>query len=68
MSQCESILEHMKRAPINPIQALNLYGCFRLAARIADLRKQGHEIETVDVGMANGKTFAEYRLATKEVA
>lgn len=67
MSQCENILEHMKRAPINPIQALNLYGCFRLAARIRDLRKQGHEIETVDVDNGS-KTFAEYRLVAKEAS
>ena len=61
MSQCDQILSHMKRRPITPMDALNKYGCFRLAARIADLRERGHTIltETVDDGE---KRYAKYRL------
>ena len=41
-SQCEKILVHLQAGKsINPIQALNLYGCFRLGARIYDLKKLG---------------------------
>lgn len=41
-SQCEKILIHLQAGKsINPIQALNLYGCFRLGARIYDLKKLG---------------------------
>ncbi len=31
---------------ITPMEALNLFGCFRLGARIWDLRDEGMKIET----------------------
>lgn len=68
MSQCDDILAHLKRGPISAIQALESYGCFRLAARIKDLRGQGHDIETRDLELPNGKTVAEYYLKEKEAA
>lgn len=68
MSQCDDILSHLKSAPISAIEALNSYGCFRLAARIKDLREQGHEIETRDLTLPSGKTVAEYYLKEKEAA
>jgi hypothetical protein len=46
---------------ITPIQALNKWGCFRLGARIHDLRKMGYMIQTINQ-QANGKTFAKYKL------
>lgn len=61
MTQTARILTHIKREPITPIQALNLYGCFRLAARISDLRDQGHVIDT-EMVESNGKRYAKYRL------
>jgi len=61
MTQNEAILKHLKKRPITPLQALNLYGCFRLAARISNLRSQGFEIQTKTVSK-NGKTFAKYCL------
>lgn len=67
MSQCNDILAHMKAGnPITAIDALNSYGCFRLAARIKDLREQGHEIETHDLTLPSGKTVAQYFLKEKE--
>jgi hypothetical protein len=68
MSQCDDILAHLKRGPISAIEALTRYGCFRLAARIKDLRGQGHDIETRDLGLPNGKTVAEYYLKKEEAA
>ena len=62
MSQTTQILRHLKRGPITPIQALEKYGCFRLAARIHDLRGQGHKITTETVSK-DGKEYAKYRLA-----
>lgn len=47
---------------ITHIGALGMFGCARLAARIDDLRSQGHNIITEDVKQ-NGKTFARYHLA-----
>ena len=40
-SQNERILDHLiQKKTINPLQALNLYGCFRLSSRIFDLKEQ----------------------------
>jgi hypothetical protein len=61
MSQNDKILAHLERKPITPVQALSLYGCFRLAARIKDLREQGNTIITHIVSR-NGKRFAMYAL------
>jgi len=55
------ILAHMKRAPITPLQALDLYGCFRLGARIWDLKQQGYAIGSKIIER-NGKRFCEYSL------
>jgi hypothetical protein len=62
MSQCTQILNHLKRRPITAIQALELYGCFRLAARIYDLRSAGHNITSSEIETKNGKHIAQYRL------
>jgi len=40
MTQCEAILTYLQSGgKLTPIQALQDYGCFRLAARICELRK-----------------------------
>ncbi len=64
MSQQQAILKHLQNNTITPLDALNLYGCFRLAAVIHVLRDAGHNIETEAMTM-NGKTFANYRLQLK---
>tara|TARA_R100000654_G_scaffold50921_1_gene77162 strand:+ start:768 stop:959 length:192 start_codon:yes stop_codon:yes gene_type:complete len=62
MSQEKDILGYLQaRGSISPLEALEEFGCFRLAARIADLRAKKHKIETF-VGRENGKRFAIYRL------
>ena len=44
-TQTEMVLEYLQRfGEITPLEALSAIGCFRLAARIADLRAEGHEI------------------------
>ena len=60
-SQKSLIKRHLRSKPISPLEALQEYGCFRLAARIAELREDGLNIETVQTKQ-NGKTFATYRL------
>ena len=47
--------------PITPLDALGMMGVFRLAARIEELRKRGHNIVTEEV-TDNGKTYARYHL------
>ena len=61
MTQESEIFDHLKRTgTITPLQALNNFGCLRLAARISDLRRKGHRIET-DMIERGGKRFAMYR-------
>jgi hypothetical protein len=61
MTQNAQILNHLKRKPITPIEALQKFGCFRLGARVWELRQQGHPITKRTVER-NGKRFAEYKL------
>jgi hypothetical protein len=56
-SQKQMILQRLKRyRTITPIQALESIGCFRLGARILELRKEGHSIITqmIKNGFAKG--------------
>jgi hypothetical protein len=63
-SQCAKILAYMKKGfAITQMEALNLFGCFRLASRIHDLRERGENIIVEKVKLANGKSVAQYRLA-----
>lgn len=46
-SQKQFILKHLQRfGSIEPLTALREYGCYRLGARIADLRADGYNITT----------------------
>lgn len=46
-TQKSVILDHLKRfGSIEPLTALREYGCYRLGARIADLRHDGYNIIT----------------------
>lgn len=66
MSQSEKILYHLSSGKtITPLEALQSYGCFRLASRISDLKREGHDIVTTikeSYGDDGVKRYAEYRL------
>ena len=63
MSQQSQILTHLKQnKTLTAIEALQLYGVFRLAARIGELR-QSHEILTHTITQGD-KRFAKYELRT----
>ena len=47
---------------ITPIEALHLFQCNRLAARIRDLRRDGWDIKTEIVTTSSGKRVARYTL------
>ena len=47
---------------ITQLEALNQFGCFRLAARIANLRNQNLNVETDIITLENGKRVARYFL------
>tara|TARA_R100000458_G_C8257143_1_gene233104 strand:+ start:500 stop:724 length:225 start_codon:yes stop_codon:yes gene_type:complete len=61
-SQQTNILKHLERGEsITPLDALEQYGCFRLAAVIFNLRADGHKIKTKKI-TRRGKTYASYKL------
>lgn len=48
---------------LTPIDALRRFGCFRLGARVFDLREAGLDIRTELVEVSPGKRVARYYLA-----
>jgi len=62
MTQSQWILKALEHRPLTALEALEGCGCFRLAARIAELRFQGHKIITNMVTLPNGKSVAQYSL------
>lgn len=48
---------------ITALDALRIFGCFRLASRVYDLRERGHNITKEMIIQPNGKRVAEYSLA-----
>ena len=61
MSQNDKVLDMLRRGPVTPFEALTEAGCFRLAARVGELRDQGYEIHT-ELRVADGKRYAVYHL------
>ena len=63
-TQNEQIREYLEAGnTLTPLEALNLFGCFRLATRIFELKKQGLNILTDIVEDAStGKRYAKYCL------
>jgi len=65
MTQEQRILERLKLGfALTPLDALHRFGCFRLSARILDLKRQGHDIAT-ESAKIHGKRIASYRLKPK---
>ena len=67
LTQCDRILRHMKDyGSIDPMVAIQEYGCMRLASRISDLRAQGYpigrRIKTSKNRYGDTVSFAEYYL------
>ena len=63
-SQTNQILEYMRAGnPITSLDALRLFGCMRLGARIYDLKQRGHMINTLIVkDDVSGARYARYYL------
>ena len=63
MSQNAQILHYMKMGRrLTPLAALRLFGYLRLAARVFELREQGHSIISEPLTV-RGKRFMAYRIA-----
>lgn len=63
-SQKDRILDYlMEGHSLTPLEALNLFGTFRLGARIADIKAEGYLIRTERVkDPRTGKYYASYSL------
>lgn len=60
-SQKEMLIEYLYLyGSITPLEAMIAFGCYRLGARIWDLRHEGYSIETDKGDNAN---YAVYRIA-----
>ena len=61
-TQAKGILDALKRGEaLTPLDALDRFGCFRLGARIWDLKRAGHLIAT-EWETDGRKRWARYRL------
>lgn len=66
-SQSYQIREYLLQGnTITAMEALRLFGCFRLSGRIYDLRKEGINISTTIINI-NGKRVAEYSIVNEPV-
>ena len=62
-TQANQILGYLRDGNrVTPLDALNLFGCFRLAARVCELRKAGWAISERKIKTSTGKRVAEYSL------
>jgi len=63
ISQEAQILSWLRAGnSLTPIEALDMFNCFRLSGRIHDLRKQGWDIHTEMMTTNSGKRIAKYIL------
>lgn len=62
-SQQERILAWLRSGrKLTQLEALNKFGCMRLASRISDLRKLGYEIKVMKILTMTGKYVAQYSM------
>jgi hypothetical protein len=63
MSQTKQIADYLNKGKkLTPIDALTIFGCFRLAARIADLRANGMNIVTNKLKLDKTRQVAQYSI------
>ena len=68
MTQKTDILAHLKRGEaITPMDALNRYCCFRLAAVVHVLRSEGHIIDCEMVDNGNKSQYGRYTLVNRAI-
>ena len=63
MSQNKQIADYLNKGKkLTTLDALNKFGCFRLASRINDLRNDGMNITTKIIKLENKKQIAQYSI------
>jgi hypothetical protein len=64
-SQAGLILKHLQSGgTLTALDALDLFGCNRLAARVADLRGKGYNVKSRWLVTPSGKRVSEYYLTS----
>lgn len=64
MTQNATILAHLQSGKtITPLEALEEFQCFRLGARIHELKQDGHKIVSERHTTPSGKNVSCYRMA-----
>ena len=62
-SQAGLILRHLQSGgTLTALEALDLFGCNRLAARVADLKNKGYNVKSRFITLPNTKRVSEYYL------
>lgn len=68
-TQREAIADHLKAGhALTPLEALNLFGCLRLGARVWELKREGLNIGCTMVETPSGKRVAQYSIPFQLVA
>ena len=70
MNQMTAIKNHLtRRKSITSMQAIELYGCTRLSAKIYELKKQGWVIDSIpqigETRYGDTCTYVKYRFVSK---
>jgi len=61
MTQAESIRDYLLQGlPLTALEALKMFGCYGLAARVLELKKQGYPIERDTLKTNDGAHVARY--------
>ena len=68
-TQREAIADYLRRGySITPLEALTMFGCMRLGARVWELKRDGMDIDCEMVETPTGKRVARYSLGFKLVS
>jgi hypothetical protein len=64
--QAKTVLRHLEKGKtISPLEALMVYGIYRLSDCIFKIRNAGHDVHTHDRVDERGRKYGEYQLNTK---
>jgi hypothetical protein len=63
--QARKVLRHLEKDSLSPMEAWGVYGIYRLAASIHEIRREGFKVLTTMHEDAAGKKYARYHMATR---
>jgi hypothetical protein len=68
VTQKQKILKHlMSKKSLSPLKAIGLFGCYRLASRIHELKKDGYPIDTILKDDGQGRTYGSYEINSEKL-